>query len=247
MIKPNYLIAEGSVAGVLDGRRYNRGVRLHKIMYEALMRLAWQGFVAWIEENHKESKTTVDSFFSEIGELYDDICETQFKKHMTSTSSVGFVKPFDKYMEFLRHENCKLSKFWLCYLDMVEILLRLLRVSREGNWELHVSAIRSMIPWCFAYDNVNYARYLSSYLSEMSHLVKEHPDVLAYLRSGGFSVQIGATNTFGRIPVDQTCAETVNRDTQTPGGTKGFSLKSGAQCEQVLPHSRVSKHVYATV
>ena len=241
------VIAEGSVAGVLDGRRYNRGVRIHKIMYEALMRLARQGFVAWIEENHKESKTTVDSFFSEIGELYDDICETQFKKHMTSTSSVGFVKPFDKYMEFLRHENCKLSKFWLCYLDMVEIFLRLLRVSREGNWELHVSAIRSMIPWCFAYDNMNYARYLSSYLSEMSHLGKEHPDVLAYLRSGGFSVQIGTTNTFGRIPVDQTCEETVNRDTQTPGGTKGFSLKSGAQCEQVLPHSRVSKHVYATV
>ena len=85
------VIAEGSVAGVLDGRRYNRGVRLHKIMYEALMRLVWQGFGTWIEENHKESKTTVDSFFSEIGELYDDICKTQFKKHMTSTPSVDFV------------------------------------------------------------------------------------------------------------------------------------------------------------
>ena len=35
-------------------------------------------------------------------------------------------------------------------------------------------------------------------------------------------------NPFGRIPVDQTCEETVNRDTQTPGGTKGFSLKPGA-------------------
>ena len=95
---------------------------------------------------------------------------------MTSTSSVDFVKLFDKYMEFLRHEYGKLSKFWLSYLDMVEILLRRLRASREGNWELHISAIRSMIPWCFAYDNVNYARYLSSYLSEMSHLGEEHPD-----------------------------------------------------------------------
>jgi len=140
------VIAEGSVAGVLDGRRYNRGVTLHKIMYEALMRLAWQGFNAWIEESHKESKTTVDTFFSQIGELYDYICETQFKKQMTRTSSVDFVELFDKYTEFLRHENGKLSKFWLSYLDMVEILLRLLRASREGNRELHVSAIRSMIP-----------------------------------------------------------------------------------------------------
>ena len=32
------VIAEGSVAEVLDGRRFNRGVRLHKLMYEALMR-----------------------------------------------------------------------------------------------------------------------------------------------------------------------------------------------------------------
>ncbi len=63
------VLAEGSVAGVLDGGRYNRGVRLHKMMYEALMRLVWQGFVPWIEENHEESKTTVNSFFSEIGEL----------------------------------------------------------------------------------------------------------------------------------------------------------------------------------
>ena len=61
----------------------------------------------------------------------------------------------------------------------------------------------------------------------MSHLEEEHPDVLAYLRSGGFSVQIAAANTLGKIPVDQICEETVNRDMQTPGGTKGFSLKPG--------------------
>ena len=124
------VIAEGSVAGALDGRRYNRGVRLHKIMYEALMRLAWQRFVACIQKNHKESKTTVDGFFSEIDEFCDNICQTQFKKHMTSTSSVDFVKLFDKYLKFLRHENGKLSKFWLSYLDVVEIFLRL-RASRE--------------------------------------------------------------------------------------------------------------------
>ena len=104
---------------------------------------------AWIEEI-EESKTTIDSFFSEIGKLYGDICKTQFKRHMTSTSSFDFVKRFEKYEEFLRYENGKLSKFWLAYLYMVEIPLRLLRASWEGSWELYVSAIRSMIQWCFA-------------------------------------------------------------------------------------------------
>ena len=37
------VIAEGSVSGILDGRRYNRSVRFHKLMYDALQRLAWKG------------------------------------------------------------------------------------------------------------------------------------------------------------------------------------------------------------
>ena len=69
------VIAEGSVAEVLQGRRYNSGVRLHKLVCEALIRLAWQGFRAWIEENYKQSKSIVESLFGEIGDMYDDICK----------------------------------------------------------------------------------------------------------------------------------------------------------------------------
>ena len=69
------VIAEGSVAEVLQGRSFSSGVRLHKLVYEALMRLAWQGFRACIEENYKQSKSIVDSLFGEIGDLHDDICK----------------------------------------------------------------------------------------------------------------------------------------------------------------------------
>ena len=85
-----------------------------------------------------------------------------------------------------------------------------------------------MISWCFAYDNVNYARYLPAVLSEMTLLEETHPEAHEFPKSGGFSVQIGDQNLFERVPVDQTCEETVNKDTQTAGGTKGFSLKAGA-------------------
>lgn len=90
---------------------------------------------------------------------------------------------------------------------------------------MYLSSLRGTIPWCFAYDNVNYVRYLSAYLSEMSYLLEEHPSTFEYLCSGGLSPQLGNSDSFGRVPVDQTCKETVNRDTQTPGGTKGFSQK----------------------
>lgn len=69
------VIAEGSVAEVLQGRRLNSCVRLHKLVHEAPMRLAWRGFRPWIEENYKQSKSIVDGLFGEIGDLYDDICK----------------------------------------------------------------------------------------------------------------------------------------------------------------------------
>ena len=51
-----------------------------------------------------------------------------------------------------------------------------------------MSSIRNSISWCFAYDNINYARYFSSYLSKTSHLKVERPDVHTYLKPGGFAV-----------------------------------------------------------
>ena len=45
------VIAEGSVDRVLNGQQYNRGVRLHKLLYKALRRLAWKGFLDWFQRN----------------------------------------------------------------------------------------------------------------------------------------------------------------------------------------------------
>ena len=35
-------------------------------------------------------------------------------------------------------------------------------------------------------------------------------------------------STFGRIPIDQTIEEAINKDTQKAGGTKGFSSRPNA-------------------
>ena len=61
------------------------------------------------------------------------------------------------------------------------------------------------------------------------------------LINGGFSIQIGSSNPFGRIPVDQAIKGTVNIDTQTPGGIKGFSLKLGAVTRYCLTSEYRSK------
>lgn len=84
--------------------------------------------------------------------------------------------------------NGQLSAYWISNIDIVEIaLLGLLCAAREGNWDLHLSAIRTLIPWCFAYDKVNYARYLSPYLAEMTSLPDKNPEV--YSANSRFSCE----------------------------------------------------------
>ena len=102
-------------------------------------------------------------------------------------------------------------------------LVGLLRASREGNWLLYLSAIDYFISSCFAYDKMNYARYLPIYFAEMTALPQTHPNIFENFLNGQFSVQMSNNNTFGRIPVDQTIECTINKDTQTAGGTTTIS------------------------
>ena len=154
--------------------------------------------------------------------------QEQLEAVLENPSCVYILHLFKVYLDFLRHANGDLSSFWLSYVDMTEIVLGLVRASRKGNWLLYLAMIKEMIPWCFAYDRQNYARYLLVYYLEMTRLQIDHPEMNDHFIRGGFSVQLGGTNPFARIPVDQTIEETANKDTQTAGGTKGFSLQPAA-------------------
>ena len=46
------IMDEGSVSSVLEGKMYNRAVRVHKCVYEALNRLVWHQFEPWVTSNH---------------------------------------------------------------------------------------------------------------------------------------------------------------------------------------------------
>ncbi|KAG0712285.1 hypothetical protein GWK47_018839 [Chionoecetes opilio] len=67
------VIAEGSINRVLEGKQYNRAVRLHKLMYEALMRIIWKGFRVWIESNHPDKGPQIRSTDLKIRSIKEDV------------------------------------------------------------------------------------------------------------------------------------------------------------------------------
>ncbi|KAI8496433.1 hypothetical protein Bbelb_257320 [Branchiostoma belcheri] len=78
------IIAEGSVPGVMGGRKYNRAIQFHKLMFEALNRLVWTGFLSWTEEHHEGTKPLVDDFFTELESLHENPCEQESNGIMAS-------------------------------------------------------------------------------------------------------------------------------------------------------------------
>ena len=237
------VVAEGSVSSVMEGRQYNRGVRTHKYMYEALLRLAWKEFISWAQENRPDLMTNIEAGLEVIHDLYEDTCPNNYAATLENDQFQSLMDHFTCFLNELRQNNGPLSEYWMSYVDMVNTLLCMIRASREGNWQLHMACIHECIQWCFAYDKINYARYLSAYYAEMTQLPERHPDVHQQFTEGMFSVQIGDRNPFGRIPVDQATEETVNKDTKTPGGTCRFSLNNSAVTRYYLTAEYRSSYI----
>ena len=74
----------------------------------------------------------------------------------------------------------------MSYIHLVgDVLLGLICASREGNLLLHLYAVHHMIPWCFAYEKFNYARYLRT-----NGEPEEHPNVHRNFKEGNFSMKL---------------------------------------------------------
>lgn len=228
------VIAEGSIAKVLEGKQYNRGIRLHKLMYEALMRIAWKGFENWMQSNNQEENLKLDKITAMLKDIDANTCHDAVEAVLKDDSWSDILNLFDLYLHELRHNSGPLAKYWMMYIGMVETLLGLVRADREGNWDLHIACIRNVIPWCFALGKVNYARYLPFYYAQITQLKETFPDLYQHFHKGYFSVQQRSGNHFSRVAVDQTIEQTINKDTQTSGGTKGFSLRPGTLSKYYL-------------
>ena len=192
-------------------------------MYESLLRIIWRKFVAQLEE----SGNSTENLQNITDELSNDPTAKTFQEILSNDKFNDVMHSFNIFFEKVKLQG-SMSEFWVSYITMVKTLLDIIRASREGNFLLHLQAVEAIIPWCFSYDRTNYSRYLPWYIKSMRELESENPKVWEYLCNRGFSVQLSTTNSFGRIPMDQTIEETVNKDTQTTGGTKGFSLNPNA-------------------
>lgn len=91
--------------------------------------------------------------------------------------------------------------------------------------------------WYFAYDRVNYARYLPVYYTEMVNLPTTHAETFDAMSTKGhwtWTVQRQDHYAFSSIACDQAIEQTINRESKTKGGLTGFTLNRGAVNRWIL-------------
>ena len=186
-------------------------MRLHKLTYETLTRLAWSGIEEWLEANHAEALPKDNDTIRVMYMVRQNVCRATHDAAMADESCQIIIELFLTYLNVLRHEKGQLAAFCMAYVDMVGILHGLLRADRDGDCLLHLSCIRNMIPWSFALNKINYARYIPVYYAQISRLQETSPVLHDHFLNGGCSVQLRNEHPFARIAVDQTTEKTVKR------------------------------------
>ena len=117
--------------------------------------------------------------------------------------------------------------FWYLTLRLELLLLTFVRSFREANFQLYIDAVTQIVPWFFALDHPNYARWLLLHLQDICTLQDDVGDVAAQFNQGKFVVR-KSTRCFSRIPIDQ-AHEQNNAMVKGSGGAVGLTENPIAQ------------------
>lgn len=105
------IVAEGSVAGVMEGCHYNRAVRTYKCMCKALFHIVFKEFISRMKQNHSPRVGCTEKGLEIIHELHENLYTETYEKTTANAQLDGLLHYSAPYMDFLRHDNGVLSEF----------------------------------------------------------------------------------------------------------------------------------------
>ena len=106
------VLAEGSVDGVLPGKHYNRGVRAHKLVMEALCRLQMEQFCTWC--SNKSVQINYGQLRAQLFKLRE-CCDAETFSALKSCGA--FVLLHDLFSDYCNSLSSEMAKFWQSYID----------------------------------------------------------------------------------------------------------------------------------
>ncbi|MES9950704.1 MAG: hypothetical protein ABW118_17235 [Candidatus Thiodiazotropha sp.] len=235
--------ASGSLDKVMSGKHFNRALRVHKVMLEALERLLIQKFEQSLLETERLSQNTSDLLLTATkNPSHDTLQEMKENEDLCS-----YFARYKQFKQSVRDGHLgKTAQFWLSYMDIVWLILTLIKATKMNDLQLHLASLYSLCPILFAYDHTNYARYLPVYILTILNLNITHPGAEGLLRDNGISVRRSSV-PLSRNAVDITIEQTINRHAKSQGGIIGFSRNYAAYYRWCVTRHYRTKLVEATL
>ena len=206
----------GSLNGVLAGSHYNRCWTVHTAMAEALERLLLELFLS----TGHHIPTVLQCFYGKN----DDNSKSSCIDLIYHEDVINFQQSYVKFQQNIRDGlHGKTAQFWMVnYIDIIRFLHQIHYSVQTNNYDLRLDGLKKVLPFCFALNKQNYARYGSIYVNTLTSLDITHPGCKELLIHQGLSVQ-GQSRYPTRTPIDQRGEQTINRDAKTSGGIKFFA------------------------
>ena len=127
------IVAEGSVDTIFSGTRgYKRTIRVYKILYEAFSRILLKDF----KDAHPDTASTMRQYLEDVAEEFD------FNFMSENDEMSQYFNDLLTFKEKLCTSS-NLTKFWISFLDMIQLLFNLVYATRSGNWYLYIEPVEA--------------------------------------------------------------------------------------------------------
>ena len=124
----------------------------------------------------------------------------------------------------MKEEEYPQFKYWSTTLNLELLLLRYVRSLRDADFSLYINSINEMLPWFFALNHGNYARWLPIHLHDMATLHSTNHAVFTEFKDGAFVISKSSRH-FSAIPIDH-AHEQNNKIVKGDGGAIGLTENS---------------------
>ena len=205
-----------SLNGVLAGFHYNCCWAVHSNFAEALERLLFKRFLSIYDKS--------DVMKQLVG--MTSVCSEELLKLLENTDMIKLLEDNGYFTNCVRNGHHGMTPhFWLVhYLDIMSNQHLLHSAVQSNTFLLRLHGLKAALPFFFALNKQNYARYGSLYVTTLENLKKTHPGCMELLSEKGLSVQ-GQQRHESRIAIDQRGEKTINKDAKVSGGIKIFCFR----------------------
>lgn len=197
------LIANGSIAGFITGKNYNRCKRIHSQIALVLQQLHFQSFLEKKNITIQESVLDYLTTFMQHKDISPQVQHTETQQ---------LIESYDEYItDTLEGKHGKTAQFYAMYIDFINLYHTFIKSIRVRDLDLYLYALGKIANLFFYYNQQNYSRWLIYYLNQLQHVDKTHPGLRVEIAKGSFGIR-RTVKPFSRIPVDLTLEQTMNGD-----------------------------------